>query len=79
MIYIHIHGDETIIIAKFLLNQDNTNIAKTQHESEIEHTNALIRILLSCSDVNLYSKNTGTEFGAIKTVTTFIYDAINMM
>ena len=36
----------------------------------------LILILHSFGDVNLSPTNSGTEFGAIKTVTILIYDAI---
>lgn len=36
----------------------------------------LIVILHSFKDVNLTPTNSGTEFGAIKTVTTLIYGAI---
>lgn len=39
----------------------------------------LIRIPTSCADVNLFPASSETKFGAIKTVTTYIYDAINMI
>lgn len=58
-------------------HQRNTNYAATQIQKYRSLKPAiLILIPQTFEDVNLTPTNSGTEFGAIKTVTILIYDAI---